>query len=141
MNQHSAGVRHGEAPELVERVRAYRSAARMAVEAPRDLRVRLLALIDLMRAARREEDRILRCWTERVIYEEARPLLEGGDPPAAVAGDPYERRARALRAEGYSRCPRCLAELPTDLDLARWAGMRRAEIERLEVRERAVRSS
>ncbi len=138
MNDDSAALRHEEAPELVKRVWAYRRAARVAVEAPRDLRVRLVALVDLMGAARREEDPTLRSWCERVVREEARPLL-GEDSPPAVPGDSYERRARALRAEGNSRCPCCLGEIATEVDIARWTRLRASWLEELEARRGAVR--
>lgn len=123
----------GGGDEVLARVGAYRKAARAAVRADRDLRARLAALLDLARAARAEEDPTTRAWAERDIYEEARPLLEEERPLASSQG--YEAAQRRLRAEGHTRCPRCLNELASEEDLARWARLRREGAEERRRRE------
>lgn len=141
MGQASTARRHEEEPAaagFLERLGEYRRAARTAVHAAAPVKTRCLALLDLGAAARAEEERTARDWAERAVWEEARDLLGHGEPPPELPGDPYERRARQLRAQGYSRCPRCLAELPGDVELERWAELRRVHREQVEARERAV---
>jgi L-alanine-DL-glutamate epimerase-like enolase superfamily enzyme len=123
----------------LNRVREYRKAARIAVQADHaELRERYLALIDLAEAARAEPSPLVRTWSERAIWQEAKVFLGIDDGEPEVPPENYERRARALRAEGYERCPRCLSVLATERDLERWAAMRRTYIEELRVREQAV---
>jgi L-alanine-DL-glutamate epimerase-like enolase superfamily enzyme len=123
----------------LERIRQYRKAARIAVQAEHAERgERYAALIDLAESARAEQDPLVRTWGERVVWEESRIFLGVEDEEPDCPPENYERRARALRAEGYERCPRCLSVLATDRDLERWAAMRRSHVEQLRVREQAV---
>jgi len=41
-----------------------------------------------------------------------------------LVGDRLERRHRALRAEGFDRCPRCLTALSAAADWSYWAALR-----------------
>lgn len=124
--------------ESLELVREYRAAARLAVDADRDLRIRLLALFDLVDAARKEEDRALREWIERAIWEEAAPLFGAEDDEPAIPADPVEAAARQLRAQGYAACPSCARPLHDHLDFERWRRIRKAAADRRDARKRAV---
>lgn len=121
---------------LLRRLAEYRRAARRAATAGAPLRQRLLALMDLAAAARREDDPMLRRWAERVIYEEARPLLE--DPEDGGPGDAWERAQRRLRADGHVLCPTCHSPLASDLTLERFQRRREAMVRREAVRAGAV---
>jgi hypothetical protein len=121
------------------RIGQYRKAARIAVQADHaELGERYAALIDLAETARAESDPLVRTWAERAVWEESRIFLGVEDEEHDFPPQNYVRRARALRAEGYESCPRCLSVLATDRDLERWSAMRRAHIEELRVREQAV---
>jgi hypothetical protein len=123
----------------LDRIREYRKATRVVVQADHAARTdRYLALIELAEAARAEPDLLVSTWAQRAIWEESKVFLGVDDGEPDCPPENYERRARALRAEGYERCPRCLSVLATDRDLERWAAMRRAHIEELRVREQAV---
>jgi L-alanine-DL-glutamate epimerase-like enolase superfamily enzyme len=123
----------------LDRIREYRRAARAVVRADHaELGERYAALIDLAEAARAEPDPLVATWAQRVIWQESAVFLGVDDGEPDCPPENYERRARALRAEGYERCPRCLSVLATDRDLERWAAMRRAHYEELRVREQAV---
>ncbi len=126
--------------EVLARVRRYRQAARMAVEADAPVKVRCLALLDLADAVRDESDLLVRRWAEIAIWEESKTFLGVDDEQQHLVPETYEGAQRRLRAQGYSACPNCRAVLATDVDLERWSRMRRDEISRLEVRERAVPS-
>jgi hypothetical protein len=120
----------------LETVVRYRRAARKAATAGAPWKRRIAALLDLAEEARREPDATTRDWAARVIFEEARPLLEDKQPDGP--GDGWERAQRHLRAEGLVTCPKCLSDLASDLLLERLDRRRRARIRELEVRERAV---
>ncbi|HXF72756.1 MAG TPA: hypothetical protein VNO79_09140 [Actinomycetota bacterium] len=120
--------------EFLERLARYREAARTCVRADAPVARRLLALVKVTMLAREEEDPTLRAWAERVVYEEARPLLGDGGPPEP--GDPWERAQRQLRREGYERCPRCWARVATDEELDRAQLERERRLRELEGRAR-----
>jgi hypothetical protein len=125
-------------PAILERLARYRAAARMAAETDRPLRLRLLALLDLMDAARAEADETLRGWAEAGVWEEARPLFGAqGDEPS-IPTDPVEVAARQLRAQGYAACPTCARPLHGELDFARWRAIRQADRDRGEARRKAT---
>jgi hypothetical protein len=123
----------------LELVGEYRRAARIAVDAvDRPLRVRLLALMDLTDAARREPDPWVRSHAEICVWEEARPLVGAGDQEPAIPGDPVEVAARQLRAKGYAACPECARPLHGELDFQRWASIRKVSRDREQARRRAI---
>lgn len=123
----------------LDRVREFRKAARIAVQADdHPLQDRYLALIDLAEMARAEPDPLVRRWSELAIWEESRVFLGMDDEDHEFPPQAYEARQHALRAEGYSSCPRCLAVLATDIDFDRWRRMRAAHIEEMRVREQAT---
>jgi hypothetical protein len=53
-------------------------------------------------------------------------------------GDPMERRHRAMRADGFAACPKCLTPLSGPLDWEAWHQLRESAIRELEAREGAV---
>ena len=119
----------------LDRVRQYRRATRIAVQADdHGLQDRYLALMELAEAARAEADPFVRTWSERAIWEESRLFLGVGDEDA-VPPEPYEAAQRKLRARGFSQCPECRAPLATDADFKRWYRMRVDHIADLERRE------
>lgn len=124
--------------EVVARVRRYRQAARMAVEADAPMKTRCLALLDLADAARREPDLLVRRWAEIAIWSESKYFLGVEDEARDFPPDEYERVQRKLRADGYATCPTCRSLLASDRDFARWRRMRAAHIEELRIREEAV---
>lgn len=125
---------------LLRRVASYRRAARRAATAGAPQRDRMLALIRLAEEARQEEDATARHWCERVVFEEASPLLHPHSP-ADGPGDLWERAQRRLRAAGYVTCPECRATLADDLLLERLQRKRETAIRRAEARERAVEAT
>jgi hypothetical protein len=89
-------------PDALGRVREYRRAARTAARretAP--VKKRLLALLDLMNAARAEQDLTVREWAERVVQEEAGEFLGFAEQPAS-RGDPQARKHRQLERKASS---------------------------------------
>ncbi len=123
----------------LDRVRDYRRAARLAVQAEQAaLTDRYLALIDLAEYARAEPDLLVRRWAELAIWEESKVFLGVDDEEPEFPPDSYERAQRKLRADGYATCPTCRSALATDEDFARWRWMREAHIRELRVREEAV---
>jgi len=126
--------------DVLERIYEYRVAVRAALDhADEDPRQVCLSLLDLVDLARTEDDPVIRTWSERAIFEEAKAFLGVDDEAPALPPTSFERRVRALRAEGYTACPKCLHGLPTDDELARWSRVRTAEAERLRVRNQAVK--
>jgi hypothetical protein len=124
--------------EVLAQIREYRSAARRIVEADHvSVKRRCLGLLELVDAARSESDPIVRAWSERSIWEEAREFL-GVDDGQPVPPLGYEAAQRAMRAQGYSSCPHCHSVLATDVDLARWARIRVADAERRDARTKAI---
>jgi hypothetical protein len=122
--------------EALDRLAKYRAAARMAAEADHPLKLRLMALMDLIDAARSEEDEFVRSSAEAGVWEEARSLFGAqGDEPS-IPTDPVELAARQLRAKGEATCPTCARPLHDELDFARWRALRQLERERLEARRR-----
>jgi hypothetical protein len=125
--------------EALELVGEYRRAARMAVDAvDRPLRLRLLAALDLVDAARREPDPWTRAHAEGVVWEETRSLVGAGDREPSIPADPVEAAARQLRAKGYAACPECARPLHGELDFQRWASIRKAFRDREQARRKAV---
>jgi hypothetical protein len=57
---------------------------------------------------------------------------------ARYVADPLERRHRAMRAEGFECCPKCLNRLSGPRDWETWHQIRESAIRELEVREGAV---
>ncbi len=125
--------------ETLEKVREYRRAARLAVEA-QDHRFqdRCLALIDLAEAARAESDPTVRLWSERAIWEESKRFLGMDDDLPKPVPEPFERAQRKLRAQGLTSCPTCLSTLATDLDFESWRNRREDYLRALRRREGAV---
>lgn len=123
----------------LERVRQYRVAARIAVRADTRVQDRYSALVELAKAARSEPGQTVRRWSESAVWAESQIFLGAGAEEHSYPPTIFELRNRSLRAEGYSRCPRCFHELPIDADFDRWRSMRAAHIEELRVREEAVR--
>lgn len=128
------------ADPVLDRVAEFRKAARIAVDSPSELRKRLLALIEIMDMARREPDPVVARWSELAIFEESRPLLGMDDEALTVPAEPYSRAQRRLRSQGYATCPECRSSLATEAQLDSWSDLRRAESDRLAMRERAVGS-
>jgi hypothetical protein len=125
--------------EVLDRVREYRAAARMAVRADDSpLQSRYLALIDLAEAARTEPDPTVRTWAERAVWEESKRFLGVDDEEHSFPPEPFERAQRKLRAEGYSSCPRCLSVLADDRDFERWRHQRADHEAELQRREGAL---
>ena len=127
----------GLIPEL-ERVRQYRRATRIAIEANATYQARCLALMDLTQAARAESDLLVRHWAQVTIWREAAGFLGMDDEEHEYPPEPYEAAQRRLRNKGYSACPRCLSELATDVDFDRWSRMRAAHVGELRWRGEAV---
>lgn len=123
--------------EALDRVREYRRAARMAVEADVEWTTKALALLDVADMARREPDPVTRLWCERVIWAEAEPFLFD-EPIDRTVGDAWERAQRKMRAAGYEACPRCRGRIATQDELEQMALRREQRIRDLEVRQRAV---
>ena len=125
--------------EVLERVREYRAAARMAVEAcSHPVTDRLLALMDLSEFARAEPDPLIATWSERAIWEESKAFLGVDDEEHSFPPEPFERAQRKLRAQGYSSCPSCLSNLATDFDLEVWRNQRADHLAGLRRREGAI---
>jgi hypothetical protein len=124
--------------EELERVREYRRATRFAIEAEATVQARCLALLDLAEAARAEADPLVRTWGERCIWEESKRFLGVDDEEHEFPPTAFEQRVRTLRAEGYSRCPKCWHDLPNEADFERWGRMRAGHIAELRRREEAV---
>jgi hypothetical protein len=123
----------------LDRIRQFRAAARLAVRTEEaTLQSRYYALLDLVDAADAEPDLLVRRWSRVAIWEESREFLGMGDEPSEVVPEPFERAQRQLRDEGYSSCPRCLAHVATNDELASWRDLRRGHIVEVERRERAV---
>jgi hypothetical protein len=125
--------------EVLARIREYRAATRRAVEAD-DHRVqdRYLALIDLATAARAEADPLVRLWSERAIWQEARGFVGMDDEPREVPGEGYERAQRRLRSIGFAACPECRSLLVTEEELDRWARLRLRDAEERDRRAAVV---
>lgn len=125
--------------DVLERVREYRAAARMAVRAEESpVQTRCLALIDLAEAARAEPDPIVRTWSERAVWEESKRFLGVDDEEHTYPPEPFEKAQRKLRAQGYSSCPTCLSNLATDTDFEIWRNQREDHLAELRRRERAL---
>ena len=125
--------------DVLERVREYRRAARMAVDA-HDHRYqdRCLALVDLAEAARAESDLTVRTWAERAIWEESRAFLGMDDELPEPVPEPFEAAQRKLHARGLVSCPTCLATLSDERDWERWHHQREDRLKELRRREGAV---
>jgi hypothetical protein len=129
----------GTVAEVLERVREYRRAARLAVEShDHPFQARCLALIDLAEAARAEPDLTVRTWSERAIWEESKRFLGMDDELPEPVPEPFERAQRKLRAQGLTSCPTCLSTLATDLDFELWRNRREDYLRTLRRREGAV---
>ncbi len=124
---------------VLDEVREYRKAARLAVTAHAEERRRFLALLDLADAARAEPDLLVRTWCERAIWEEAKSFVGMDDELPTPPPTNYEAAQRKLGADGYDRCPTCFSSIATEADLERWHRQREQRIEQLERRERVVR--
>lgn len=125
--------------DVLRTVAEYRRAARKAATAGASWKQRMSALLALAEEARRESDSTVREWSERVIFEEARPLLEDRQPDGP--GDAWERAQRHLRAKGLVACPECCSPLASDLELERLDRRRRARARELEIREHAIEAT
>jgi hypothetical protein len=123
---------------LLERVRAFRAAARGAVRADAPARTVRAAIVDLVEAARAEEDPELVRWLERAIWEEVRGFFDGEPPRPYVPPEPVERACRGLLNRGYKACPTCRRDLPTELDFELWRGRRAAALAETRAREFAA---
>jgi hypothetical protein len=106
--------------DLLKVVEDYRRATRQVVRADRPHGVRCLALIDLAKAAREEEDLTVRDWAQRAVWVEARPFLQPDSPPD-LPSDPMFAAARKLNAQGMRLCPTCHRPPLLDLELDRIA--------------------
>jgi hypothetical protein len=99
-----AGLVNGQAAfdvAILDRVREYRRAARMAVQAEdHRFQDRCLALVDLAEAARAESDPTVRLWSERAVWEESREFLGMGDDLPEAPPEPFEAAQRRLRSRG-----------------------------------------
>ncbi len=125
--------------DVLERVREYRLAARLAVEADAHrFQDRCLALIDLAEAARAESDLTIRTWSERAIWEEARGFLGMDDELPEPVPEPFEAAQRKLRARGLTSCPTCLGGLSDERDWERWHHQREDHLAELHRREGAL---
>jgi hypothetical protein len=122
--------------DVLDRVREYRAAARMAVRSDEStIQARCLALVDLAEAARAEPDPTIRTWSERAVWEESKRFLGVDDEEHSFPPEPFERAQRELRSQGYSSCPTCLSVLARDLDFEIWRNQRadhEAELRRRE---------
>jgi hypothetical protein len=125
--------------DVLEQVREYRSAARLAVRADNHrFQDMCLALIDLAEAARAEPDPIIRTWSERAVWEESKRFLGVDDEEHSVVPEPFERAQRKLRAEGFESCPRCLSRVATSTDFEIWRNQREDYLAELRRREGAL---
>ena len=125
--------------EILEMVREYRRAARMAVEArAHRFQDRCLALIDLAEAARAKPDLTVRTWAERAVWEESKAFLGMDDDLPEPVPERFEQAQRRLRARGLVACPTCLSTLATDLDFERWHQRREDSLRELRRREGAI---
>ncbi len=125
--------------DVLERVREYRLAARLAVRADdHRFQDRCLALVDLAEAARAEPDLTVRTWAERAIWEEAKGFLGMDDELPEPIPEPFEAAQRKLRARGLTSCPTCLATLSDERDWERWHQEREDHLKELRRREGAV---
>lgn len=125
--------------DVLERVREYRSAARLAVRADESsIQARCLALVDLAEAARAESDPIVRTWSERAVWEESKRFLGVDDDEHSFPPEPFEGAQRRLRAQGYATCPSCLSVLASDVDFERWHHQREDHLAELRRREEAL---
>jgi hypothetical protein len=125
--------------DVLDRVRQYRRAARLAVRADdQTFQRRCLALLDLADAARGERDPTVRTWSERAIWEESKAFLGVDDEDHSFPPEPFERAQRRLRARGFSTCPTFLSTLATDIDFERWHHQREDHIAHLRRFEGAV---
>jgi hypothetical protein len=125
--------------DILDRVREYRSAARLAVRSDEStFQARCLALIDLAEAARAEPDLTVRTWSERAVWEESKAFLGMDDEEHSFPPEPFERAQRSLRAQGYSSCPKCRSSLATDIEFERWHHQREDHLKELRRREEAL---
>lgn len=127
------------ADDVLGRIGRFREAARMAVDSGAEVKDICLALLDLADMARAESDPVVARWSELAIWQEAAGFLGVDDEQPTFPPANFEQRTRRLRADGYTRCPTCLHDLPTDADLERWSRMRSARAEQLAARKGAVR--
>jgi excisionase family DNA binding protein len=101
---------------ILERVGEYRDAARQIVEADAEVSRRCLGLLDLVDAARAEDDPITRRWSEGAIWSAAEGFLLAA-PNAGAVVESWEAAQRRLRARGYVQCPECRGHIATDGEL------------------------
>ena len=124
---------------VLDRVREYRRAARMAVEADVPFETKALALLDVADMARKEPDPVVSRWAELAIWAESEMFLLGRDPvKEAGIGDAWERAQGAMRAEGYDACPRCRSRIASTEELENLHLRRLRRIDELERRQGAV---
>lgn len=127
---------------ILERVAEYRTTSRRIVSAPSSLKKRCQVLLELVAALADEDDEATREWCRQAIWEESRAFLGLGDPePAGGPSDPWARKQRAIRAEGFSTCPRCAARIATDEELRRLSVSWVRWAQETSARERAVRDA
>jgi hypothetical protein len=125
--------------DILDRVREYRRAARLAVDAvDHRFQDRCLALIDLAEAARAESDPTVRVWSERAIWQESKRFLGVDDELPEPVPEPFEAAQRKLRARGLTACPTCLATLSDEHDWERWHHQREDYLSELRRREGAI---
>ena len=125
--------------DVLERVREYRSAARLAVRADdSSIQARCLALVDLAEAARAEPDPLVRTWSERAVWEESKSFLGVDDEERLIVPEPFERAQRRLRSEGFETCPRCLSRVATPAEFEVWRNRREDHLAELRRREEAL---
>ncbi len=115
-----------EGRSVLERVGEYHDAARQIVEAHVDTSRRCLGLLDLVDAARAEDDPITRRWSEGAIWSAAEGFLLA-DPDAVAVLESWEAAQRRLRARGYVSCPECRAHIATDEELEQLVASRSAK--------------
>ena len=127
-------------PAVLDRIREYREAARLAVGADADEQTRQLALLDLVDHLRKTEtDALVVRWGELAIWEECRDFLGMADEEPWTPPPSFYATIRRLRAQGLVACPKCTQRLPEESDLERWSRLRLDASQRREVRKGAVR--
>lgn len=120
-------------PLVVAQVDAFRSAARWLVtESDLTIDEQAEAIMHLHKVAKDAE---LPWMVDEALLAEWRP-----DEPGQVI-PPRERESavRRLRANGYGRCPVCVADLPLEMEIERWARLRRWQAEEQERTRGAAR--
>jgi hypothetical protein len=107
------------APLVIQQVEAFRSAARWLITES-DLTIEEQAEA-IMRLHRIAKDAELPWMVDEALLAEWKPE----EPGLVIPPRERESAVRRLRANGYQRCPVCVADLPLPMEFERWARLRR----------------